>query len=1049
MHIRTAAESASEQWPIGPRERALWLLQQMVPDLGISNVVFGVECAHPVDTVVLGEAVNWAVRRHPALRSFFSDVDGVPMRGFRPPEVTSLELGVAPADPEGLAEQIKAFGAPAFDLTSDLLIRGCQFVLPTGGSVIAFAAHHLVFDGGSVRLFLQDVDAAFESLMTSGGFPDLPPVAPPPVDEEPSAESLAYWRERLGGIGPTTMELACARPMPQAPTFAGARLVMPASPSALRALTSLRKVLRVTDNAILLSLYYLLLAKHGATGPDLVVGVPLTLRSPQSGAVGYFVTTVALPVRLDEGLSFAEFAHRVQDSFMAGVQYLDAPFEVLDLNGATDAAWHRLVFRHMFNFIDQAETDTWFAGGPARRLRPAEPDTGLSRLDMEVVAERSEQGLVLQAVYSTEVHDEDQIRALLERFENLLAQVAADPECGVDALSYWTPADRRLVDRANDTSRQWSGPATVLDVVRAQVLRTPEAVALIEGEERFTYRALAAAATRMRDDLAAAGVRPGDAVALACPRGARAVAAVLGIWAAGAHYLPLDASHPADRLAGQLADANVSCVVHDGDLAPSCLVGRTAVPTRELGETDALPADMLRGPVPSRADDPAYVIFTSGSTGRPKGVKVSHGNLRNVTACFADLLEAGPGETMMWLTTFAFDVSALELFLPLTVGGSVLVAPDEARSDAEVFGELVRRHRPEILQATPTTWRLAVTELPEKSLADTRVLCGGEPLSAALAQRLSATGCRLFNVYGPTETTIWSAAGEVDGSGVITVGRPIANTRVHILDGTGAEMPPGMPGELCIAGAGVALGYLDRPELTAERFVHHPTLGSLYRTGDIAHWTHSGELRLVGRADRQVKIRGNRLELGEVEAVLERHPSVEEAAAVVVGADDDVRLLAFVRGSAEGESAGTDLWQHIQDALPPYARPSGLVPVETMPRTANDKVDYRALAALGEVRAAQGDFTVQTETSNPEDVSEELLEQLVDLWRTLLKNPDLGPSSHFFRNGGHSLLATRLAARLHRLVALRLAIREIYDAPTPLELARYIETIQSDVDHDK
>ncbi|MFE3765083.1 amino acid adenylation domain-containing protein [Streptomyces sp. NPDC059104] len=1034
------AAPAAEQWPLGSRERAFWVLQQLVPDAGVSNIVVGVECGHPVDTAVLAEAVSWVVRRQPALRSYFVEADGVPVRRIRPASGARVSVEIFAAGTETLHDQIREFARPAFDLASDLLIRAGQFVLPDGGSTIAFAVHHIVFDGGSTPVFLEQVEAAFTALMTTGEFPrDLPPVPLPVVDPEPSQDSLAYWRERLATVGPGAMELHGARDLGQNPTFAGARLVHHCRPGALDALPRLRRELRASDNAVLLSLFHVLLAGHGA-GPDHVVGIPLNLRRPEyADAVGYFVTTLALTAHLADGMTFRELVEQVRDGLTEGIGHADASFETVRTDGAVEGSWHRPVFRHMFNFLDRSEADMWFAGGPARRLRLAEVDTGLSRLDLEMVAERSASGLSLQAVYSTEVHTRQQALALLLRFESLLAQVAENPDAAVADLMCATAEDAALVDRANATAHAWPGASNVLDAVRGRALADPDAIAVTDGEERVSYRALLAAAERMRDGLVAAGVEPGTAVALAGPRGARTAAAALGIWAAGAHYLPLDPAQPVERLADHLADASVTCVVDGGALDPGCLVGRKTVVSAAFDATAEISADTLTPVAPLEPGTPAYVIFTSGSTGRPKGVRVSHGNLHNVTAAFAELLGMVPGESMLWLTTFSFDISALELFLPLSVGGSVLVAPDEARSEPEVLAALIAQRRPDILQATPTTWRLAAGMFAPGALAGTRVLCGGEPLPPALARRLVDTGCRLFNAYGPTETTIWSTVGEVTGPGPVTIGTPIANTRVHVLDTAGRSAAPGLPGELCIGGDGVTLGYLERPELTAERFVDHPGLGRLYRTGDRGYWTHDGELCLLGRSDRQVKVRGHRLEPGEIEAVLLRVPEVAEAAVAIITPEDDPRLVAFIRTTGPESPADDCIWEHIQKTLPSYAHPSRIVRVEALPITANDKVDYGVLAELGMQSAIHRDEAVaQDVLPLPEEVDAKLLDQLVGLWRTILKDPELGPTSHFFRNGGHSLLATRLAARVHRKLGVRVSIAEIYEAPTPLELAKFV-----------
>ncbi|GAA3438034.1 hypothetical protein GCM10018954_076500 [Kutzneria kofuensis] len=436
----------------------------------------------------------------------------------------------------------------------------------------------------------------------------------------------------------------------------------------------------------------------------------------------------------------------------------------------------------------------------------------------------------------------------------------------------------------------------------------------------------------------------------------------------------------------------------------------------------------------------AYVMYTSGSTGRPKGVAVTHRNLANVVRDFAERLAVGPGDAVLWSTAVTFDISALELLLPLSVGGRVVIADAITESGPADLVDLVAGHDVRVLQGTPTFWRAVVPYAADR-LQGRTVLCGGEPLSPQLAADLLATGCRLVNVYGPTETTIWSTCAPVTAvaGGTVPIGVPIANTQVFVLDEHGVELPPGLVGELCVAGDGVSAGYLNQAELTAERFGTHPRWGRFYRTGDLARWRHDGVLECLGRSDRQVKVRGHRIELGEIEAVLREHDDVADAAAVLTGDPQrDGELRAFVRPATGAAAAGLPdrLWQHLRTRLPSGSLPTGIAVVDDFPVTANGKLDLRALAdrALPDTAGVAPDAP---------DADPELTGRLTELWRATLGRPDVREHDNFFLNGGHSLLAARLGARLVAL-GYDVGLRVVFDHPTARALSAYLTSKRGD-----
>ncbi|MGC4880041.1 non-ribosomal peptide synthetase [Micromonospora sp. DT43] len=1004
---------------IDSRVRAMWLMQQMTPDLGVPNLESVIECAAPVDSTLLGLAATHVVRRQPALRSAFPVVDGVPVRVIRPAEEVEVGVEVMVASPADLDDQLSEFVWRPFDLAIDLLLRVGLWLLPDGRCVIAFVSHHIVFDANSAEMILEEVALTYESLNADGRPPALPPVPEPAGATEPDAEGVAYWRAQLADVDAETMQLRNGRPTPAQPTFAGDRVGRDCPPEVARALERLRTVTRASENMVMLAAYFVTLFHHGG-GRDLVVGVPVNVRSrDRMRALDYQVNTLPLRLRPDAGMTFGAVVAAVRDSLAAGLRHASVPAETIrpDRPATVDGAWRTPLFRHMFNYMPTLTRRLWFAGAAARMLPRSAVARSLSRVDIELYVEHSPSGLGLHALYSSEIHDRAQIEAFLQRYEQVLLAAADDAGRPIGAIEAWSPADHAAL--SGDNRREWPGPETVPAMVAERVRTDPDRLALVEGDRRVTYGELAAAAARTRDALVAAGVRPGDPVGVCAVRSARTAAAMLGVWAAGGHYLPLDPAHPAARLLDQLADVDAAVLVDDGELPGECLAGRKVVPVGEVTGTsagDLAPVDDLPPGLP------AYVMFTSGSTGRPKGVRISHAGLHNNVAAFGELLGAGPSDRVLWLATVAFDISSLELFLALATGAHAVVVPPHGQTDAAVLAALLAEHRPTVIEATPTGWQVMAAALTPGSLAGVRALCGGEPMPAALATRLLDAGARLFNVYGPTETTVWCTAAEIVDAGDITVGRPLPNMTVHILGDDDRLLPPGLVGEVCIGGIGLAAGYVNRPDLTAERFVEHPVAGPLYRSGDLGSRRPDGRLHLVGRNDRQVKLRGNRLELGEVEAVLRGHPAVTAAAALVSGDD----LVAFV--TTGGDLERGELWDHAARHLPRAAVPSGLEILDALPQTPTGKVDYRALATRDAVPRPAAAAPV---------ASGSLVDQLVALWRGLLDVP-ADAATNFFHHGGHSLHAARLAAQAQQLTGTKVSLREIYDAPTPAELAELL-----------
>ncbi|CAA9306984.1 MAG: Polyketide synthase modules and related proteins, partial [uncultured Gemmatimonadetes bacterium] len=629
--------------------------------------------------------------------------------------------------------------------------------------------------------------------------------------------------------------------------------------------------------------------------------------------------------------------------------------------------------------------------------------------------------------YATSLFDRGTVERWVSYLRRVLQEMAADDDRPLERLSL-IPADERsrVLEAWNRTEAAYPAESCIHQIFQAQVERTPDAEAVAFEGERLTYAELNARANRLAHHLRSLGVGPDARVAVCVERSAELVVALLAVMKSGGAYVPLDPGHPAERLEYMLADSAPVAVLTQKHLRDR--IENTGVPVLEL---DADRPEWAEQP----ATDPAiaeltpahlaYVIYTSGSTGRPKGVAVPHRGVVNLLRSMRETVGMEASDRLLAVTTYAFDISVLEIFLPLLHGAGTIMLPRERAADPAALAEAIRAYAPTVMQATPATWRMLVSAEWEGA-PEMRALCGGEALPADLASAVRSRVGGLWNVYGPTETTIWSTTEPVRGGSAgtlgaqVPIGRPVANTRVYVLDAAGEPVPVGVAGELYIGGDGVVRGYLGRPEQTAERFVADPFGGDvgarLYRTGDLARWRPDGTMEFLGRTDFQVKVRGFRIELGEIEARLAEHVDVREA--IVLAREDvpgDVRLVAYwtpASPASAGPAVSEALRAHLSTVLPEYMVPAAYVPLETLPLTPNGKIDRKALPA------PDGQAYASREYEAPLGEAEEAL---AEIWSDVLKVERVSRWAHFFEQGGHSLLAVRVISRVRQVLGLEVA----------------------------
>ncbi|MFK0191455.1 amino acid adenylation domain-containing protein [Kitasatospora sp. NPDC090308] len=1034
-------------------QERLWFLAQLEPGDPSYNIPYVLRLTGRLDPAALRTALDAVVARHEALRCRFPAADGRPAVVVEQPGPVRLDERDLRDAPAGEAEAALAeLSNTAFDLAADPPLRAA--LLRTGDEehLLALVLHHIAADGWSLGLLRAEL-AAHYTAHREGRSAELPP-APSYLahaaaerawlDGPEAARALAHWRERLAGAPP--LELPLDRPRTGAPSSAGAyhtRVLRGLRP----VLESFARARRVTPFMVLAAAYQALL--HRCTGQDdFCVGVPTAARDTVESEriVGYCSSALVLRADLSGAPTFDALLRAVRSEWTRALSHRRIPFErLLDELGTDRDPDRAPVFQTMLTV--HTHTGGELGEEPFADLRCAEADAGHTAAKSELGLDVRPDGDDLHAVFGhrTDLLDPATAAALAARFETLLRAALADPETPVHRLPLLTDADRALLADGARGPALPAGPPTVLAAVDLAARRRPDAPAVVGPDGTLTRAGLAAASRALAARLAAHGVRRGDLVALCLPRGPRAVTAMLAAWRLGAGYLPLDPGYPPSRLAFMLADSGAAVLLtEDGTLpdgvradlpvlaadAPALAADGPALATDGPDPQDrAVPEES-----PATPEDPAYLIYTSGSTGTPKGVLVPHRALAARVAWMRDGYGLTADDRVLQYATLSFDTSAEEVF-PALAAGAVLVT---ARPDATLPDQLAEPYCAglTVLDLPTPYWHHLVADLDETPWPPgLRLLVLGadqvRPEAVAAWRNRFGERVRLVNSYGPTETAIIATTAELgpaDAHRRPPIGRPVGGTTVAVLDRHGTPVPPGTPGELVIGGAGVTDGYLGRPGATARAFgpdPDGPPGARRYRTGDLVRRLPDGTLEFLGRIDDQVKVRGYRVEPGEVESALLARPGVTQAAVV---AHRDT-LAAYVVGSGLDPDA---LRTALARTLPPHAVPGAIVPLDALPLTPNGKLDRRALPAPDAVAGARR----RPPHVPPRTEAEELV---ADVWQEVLGVAAVGAHDDFFDLGGHSLLATRVVARIRAAIDLAVPLRALFTHRTAAAFAEAVE----------
>ncbi|WP_158642232.1 non-ribosomal peptide synthetase [Actinomadura sp. WAC 06369] len=1005
-------------------QRRMWFLNRL-EESGVGAgyaVPVALRLSGDLDAAALEAALGDVADRHETLRTIFPDHDGDARQEILHGPAGRPRLAVAPVAADGVADAVAAEVARGFDLARELPWRALLLTSSPTEAVLVVTAHHVAMDAWSLDVLARDLRTAYTARRADRA-PDLPPLPVQYADyalwqrealgdpDDPGsviADQLRHWRGALAGL-PEELALPADRPRPARSSFRGGLVPLSVEPHVHAALADAARRNGGTLFMAAQAALAMLLSRMGA-GTDVPLGTPIAGRADTAlaGVVGFFLNTLVLRTDVGGDPSFAELLARVRETDLAAFAHQDVPFERLveDLNPVRSLARHPL-FQVMLT-LDNAPAANWDLPGLHVRPLPAVPLP--AKFDLAVtLAERRDGtgtpgGLTGGIEYAADLFDESTVRALSERLVRVLEQVAADPDVRVSGLDVLSVDERRLVVEGwNATGRPVPG-GSLVELFEAQASRTPGAVAVVDGGVSWTFAELDARANGVARGLAGRGVGRGSLVGVRMQRSADLVATLLGVLKAGAAYVPLDVSHPEERLASIVAEAGISVVVGDDDVFE--------------------PFEHAPG-VAVSPDDLAYVMYTSGSSGEPKGVAVTHGNV----AAFAldrawrdDVVEC-----VLVQANHAFDASTYEIWAPLLHGGRLVIAPP-GKVDAVERGALIADHGVTNVHATAGLFRVLAEQSPEIFAGVREVSTGGDVVSSSAIRNLLEAHPDLVvrSTYGPTETTAFAThvpfANGDEVPAAVPIGRPLDNTRVFVLDEFLHPVPPGVVGELYIAGEGVARGYVGRPVLTAERFVANPFGGSgrMYRTGDLARWTPDGQLMFEGRADEQVKIRGFRIEPAEVETVLAAHENVVQAA--VIAREDQPgikRLVAYIVGDADE----TTLREFTNARLPDYMVPAAFVSLDAIPVTRNGKLDRAALSAPAFAGASSG-----RAAATPDE------ELLCELFADVLGLERVGADDSFFALGGDSITSMLVVSRARR-AGLVVSVRQVFEHRTPAALA--------------
>ncbi|MFZ6029474.1 MAG: amino acid adenylation domain-containing protein [Chloroflexota bacterium] len=1037
------AADRSGHLPLSFAQQEMWFVEQYTPDTPIYNIPAVFELHGTLDADTLQRALGEIVRRHEILRTVFHQENHQPVQVILPAapvpfEIVDLQAIPAPERDGAARRQMLEAARKPFGLHRGPLVKALLLRLAPDRHQLLLTIHHIVSDGWTTGLILQELAALYQAFghQKTSPLPELPVQFADVAhwqhaiwQGERLQQERNFWQAHFGGELALLM-LPSDRLRPPRQTFHGARINHPLPAGLIEALERAGRRTNTSLFMVMLAAFEVLLYRYTGQS-DIIVCTPTASRSQREfeNMAGLFVNTLPLRNDLSGEPTFEHLLEQVRQTTLEFLAHQDFPLiKIMDCLQIPHNTAYNPLLQHMFAVqnvpVDRAQL-------PGLNMHFTEElDNGTAKCSLSLFVEFTQELPFVVAEYNTDLFEEATIVRLLEQYQYLLESVLSDPAQPIGMLPMLPPHERRLLLADwNDTAREF--PAECLhELVSLQAARTPLQTAVCFEGQALSYGELERRANQLAHALRARGIGQNQCVGICLERSPDLVVGLLGILKAGGAYLPLDPGFPAERLVYTLADSGASLLLTTQDLRTRFPGFTGTVIDPQANEIRLQPETTPHSA--ASAEDVAYIIYTSGSTGKPKGTLIPHRAIVNFLNSMRRQPGFEPGEILLSVTTISFDIAGLEIFLPLVAGGQVTLVSREVAGDGLQLRTALEGSGATIMQATPATWRLLL-DAGWAGSPQLKILCGGEALPPDLAATLCERGASLWNLYGPTETTVWSTVMRLEKGQPVRIGRPIDNTQCFVLDAHQQPVPIGVPGELYIGGAGLAHGYLNRPELTAEKFVEHPFSPGkrLYRTGDRVRYRPDGSLEYIERMDFQVKLRGYRVELGEIESVLSQQPAVKSAVVVVHPGPGGPQLVAYFVPAKSPAPQADELRRHLRHSLPDYMIPAIFVSLDEFPLTANGKINRLALPAPEAGPSGPIEFVA------PSTPFEEIA---ADIFREVLNAEIISIHHNFFDDlGGHSLLATQVISRIFDQFDVRLPVRTLFEAPTLAEFAPQIE----------
>ncbi|AUT01014.1 non-ribosomal peptide synthetase [Nostoc sp. CENA543] len=1035
--------SRNKDLPLSFAQQRMWFLSQLDGESTFYNESFQLRIVGKLSVTALEQSINEIIRRHEALRTNFPTVEGIPLQLIRPNLTISIPvIDVQECTETAVQKIITQEVSQSFDLGTDSLVKVTLLRQTPESHLLIITMHHIVVDGWSMGIFFRELEALYSAFIQGKPNP-LPALAIQYADfavwqrewltQEVQEKQLEYWTQQLAGA-PPLLELPTDYPRPPVQTFAGATIAFQIDEDLTSELVTLSQQSGVTLFMTLLTAFAVLLHRYSGQD-DICIGSPFANRDRREidSLIGFFVNTLVLRTQLEGNPSFSQLLEKVRSVVWDAHAHQDIPFEqIVEALQPERSLGYNPLFQALF-VLENFSLETLEL--PGISLTPEIIDRGTSKFDLSVSAWQTKKGLKGFWEYNSDLFTPDTITRMIGHFQSLLAAIVKDPQQKVRQLPLLTEKEQhQLLVEWNHTHTDYPQDKCLHQLFEEQVEKTPDAVAVVFENQQLTYHQLNCRANQLAHHLRSLGVKPDVLVSICVERSLEMAIGLLGILKAGGAYLPIDPEYPPERISLMLQDAQVSLLLSQKSLLSQLPLDNRENPCQVIC-LDQNTFNLALTENPSRQTQPdnlAYVIYTSGSTGRPKGVMIEHRAIVNLSLTWAKTFQVQNHSRLLQFGSFSFDLSVAEITTAFVTGACLYLANKETLLPSQSLVDFLTANKITHSFLSPS----ALSVLPKASLPDLQCLtAGGEACTTEIVNQWG-TERRFYNCYGPTESTVTATIFLCQPNGKKPpIGKPISNLRIYILDAHHQVLPPGIPGELCIAGVGLARGYLNRPEITAEKFIEIDLFGQverIYKTGDLARWGADGNIEYLGRIDNQVKIRGFRIELDEVETALNRNPEVQTSCVIV---REDIpgqkQLVAYV--VPHHTVTMSELRQYLKEKLPEYMLPHAFVILESLPVTPNGKIDRRALPAPDSREGLEVSFVA------PRNQTEKILAQI---WAEVLRVKQVGIYDNFFELGGDSILSIQILAKA-KLAGLQLTLKQLFAHQAIADLAAVAGTIEA------